>query len=556
MYLRFKTREVKVGQIGIGGNNPIRIQSMTNTDTMDTSATVEQSIRLFEAGCEMVRITAQGVKQAENLASIKSELKNRGYQIPLIADIHYSPKAAEIAAMIVEKVRINPGNYTDRNRGKINFSETEYQESIEQIRKNITPLIQICKKHKTAIRIGSNHGSLSDRIIDRFGNTPEGMVEAALEFAHICGELNFHNIVFSMKASNVRVMVYATRLLVKKMMDEGMEYPVHLGVTEAGNAIEGRVKSAIGIGTLLANGIGDTIRVSLTEAPENEIPVAQKIVNYLHRENAELSKNIFEQFFYPAFNYQLRNSKIEFLDKTQKPPLVISSPGQYYTEKPDLILDNHQVDTLNWQKYNFEVNNSLILSDDSPILIQSNQSPAVFQFRNFFQHLHKKKSEIPVILKKSYPPTTNDNNLTIEAAIDFGPLFLDGFGDGIWIESDQTENEKMISLSYTILQAAGARISKTEFIACPSCGRTQYNIELSLQKIKDATSHLAGLRIAVMGCIVNGPGEMADADYGYVGMGSGKVALYKGKRQIRKDVNEAQAVETLIEIIKENGDWI
>lgn len=554
MNLRFKTREVKVGAVGIGGTNPIRIQSMTNTNTMDTQACVEQSIRLFDAGCEMVRITAPGVKEAENLAVIKAELKKRGYQIPLIADIHYSPKAAEVAAQIVEKVRINPGNYTDRKRGKINFTKAEYQESLELIRKNITPLIRVCKKHDTALRIGSNHGSLSDRIIDRFGNTPEGMVEAALEFARICRDEDFHKIIFSMKASNVRVMVYATRLLVKKMMDEGMDYPVHLGVTEAGDGIEGRVKSAAGIATLLADGIGDTIRVSLTEPPENEIPVARKIVEYLNIKNRNWNPNIFEPFFYPAFSYQLRKSQSGLLRLNQKPPFVFAAPGDYVSEKPDLIIDKQQLDKSNWQILNSDESLKSHPQLDQPLIATSDQSPALLSYRKLFKNLHNKNSDIPVIFKKHYQ--TSGDDIAVEAAIDFGPLFLDGFGDGIWIESDHHENETLVSLCFTILQASGSRISKTDFIACPSCGRTQYDIQSSLKKIKTATSHLTGLKIAVMGCIVNGPGEMADADYGYVGMGVGKVALYKGKQQMRKGVDEGIAVEALIDLIKENGDWV
>jgi len=553
MIQRFKTREVRIGNVAIGGDNPVVVQSMTNTSTMDTPATVAQSIRLFEAGCEMVRITAPGIKEAENLSRIKAEIERRGFKIPLIADIHYSPKAAEIAAAIVEKVRINPGNYTDRNRGKINFSDAQYLESLEKIKENITPLIAVCKQHGTALRIGSNHGSLSDRIMDRYGDTPKGMVESAMEFARICRDQDFHNIVFSMKASNVRVMVYATRLLVKKMTDEGMDYPIHLGVTEAGDGREGRVKSAVGIGTLLSEGIGDTVRVSLTEDPELEIPVARKIIEYIHQIKPNFSTNIFEQYFYPPFDFQLRRSNINIPGLTQKPPLVIYGKAALSSEKPDLILDSKSALDRGFVSHDLDTDPLDTINSSLPIIACTSSLPAVFKFRQFMKMMLLSAKDNGVIFKKKYASAGMD--LIVEAAIDFGPLFLDGFGDGIWIESDGNTNVDLVSLSFDILQASGARISKTEFIACPSCGRTQYDIQSSLKKIKAATSHLTGLKIAVMGCIVNGPGEMADAHYGYVGMGAGKVALYKGKKQVAKGIDEALAVEILISIIKENGDW-
>lgn len=549
MIRRFKTREVWVGNVGIGGSNPVRIQSMTNTNTMDTAATVAQSIRLYEAGCELVRITAQGKREAEHLAVIKSELRHRGYDFPLIADIHFSPASAEIAAGIVEKVRINPGNYTDRNRGKINFTPEEYTESLDEIRQNLTPLLEICKAKGTAIRIGSNHGSLSDRIVDRYGDTPEGMAEAAMEFARICRGMDFHNIVFSMKASNTRVMVYATRLLTKKMMDEGMDYPVHLGVTEAGDGREGRIKSAVGIGTLLSDGIGDTLRVSLTEDPVNEIPVARKIVDYIHSEKPGLSQDIFAPFFHDPFGFGLRQTKgIPGYPKPNK-PLVIGPEHDYTSQKPDITAGDEKLGT--WQRFSAEY--TLETLKNGPVLLHSSSSPATLHFRNFFRQLENNNLNNPVVMSKYYPSAGDE--LAIEAAIDFGPAFLDGFGDGLFLQSEQAANQEMVSVAFDILQASGARISKTEFIACPSCGRTQYDIQASLKKIRAATSHLKGLKIAVMGCIVNGPGEMADADYGYVGMGTGKVAIYKGKKQVMKNVDENQAVDTLIRIIKDSGDW-
>lgn len=550
MIRRLKTREVKVGKLGIGGDNPVRIQSMTNTDTMNTQATVEQAIRLFDAGCELVRITAPGVKEAKNLAAIKSELNQRGYHFPLIADIHFSPKAAEVAASIVEKVRINPGNYTDRNRGKINFTADEYASSLQKIRDNLMPLIKICKQHGTALRIGSNHGSLSDRIIDRYGDTPEGMSEAVMEFARICRDQDFYDIVFSMKSSNTRIMVYATRLLVKKMMDENMNYPVHLGVTEAGNGREGRIKSAVGIGALLSEGIGDTIRVSLTEDPVNEIPVARKIVDYLHQEKPAFTGDVFEQYDYPPFEYAPRKAEWGTWGKPAKTPVVIGPSGEYPDQKPDIIFDPERLNT--WKVIqNCEV---ATLAFDGPLLVGSVASPATNDFRGCFSTLNQKQAGNPVMLSKTFDTAGED--LAVEAAIDFGPLFLDGFGDGIYITSKSGQPAESVAMAFDILQASGARITKTEYIACPSCGRTQYDIQGALKKIREATCHLTGLKIAVMGCIVNGPGEMADADYGYVGMGAGKVALYKGKMQVEKNIPESQAIDTLIDVIKESGDWI
>jgi (E)-4-hydroxy-3-methylbut-2-enyl-diphosphate synthase len=553
MKQRFKTRQVQVGTIGIGGNNPIRIQSMTNTPTMDTRATAAQCIRLFEAGCEMVRIAAPGIKEAKNLGEIKLEIERQGYRIPLIADIHYKPKAAEEAAAIVEKVRINPGNYTDRNWGKVNFTEAEYNASLDKIRENILPLIRICKKHGTALRIGSNHGSLSDRIVDRYGDTPLGMVEAALEFAGICRDEDFHQIVFSMKSSNVRVMLHATRLLVKRMMDEGMDYPVHLGVTEAGNGTEGRIKSAAGIGALLSDGIGDTIRVSLTEDPVLEIPVAKKIIATVNTTSEAENRDIFDRFFYPPFIHQQRPSDHSHFEPSQKPPLVISLPGNFGKEKPDIITGTDGALPPEWQFLNLNSGTNPSLTGTLPMVAESTASPAIFTFRKLFYQLHQTGSESPVILSKKYYSQGDD--LALEAAIDFGSLFLDGFGDGIWLKAKKESAANLVELAFTILQATGARITKTEYIACPSCGRTQFNIQDALQKIKAVTAHLTGLKIAVMGCIVNGPGEMADANYGYVGMGSGKVALYKGRQLMQKSIDESHALQALISLIREHGDW-
>lgn len=449
----YKSNTIKIGNLTLGGDSPIRIQSMTNTDTMDTKATVDQCLRLAEAGCEIVRITAPGVQEAQNLYNIKNELVKRGCNVPLVADIHYNPKAAEIAAEIVEKVRINPGNYVDRNIGKTSYTDTEYNTEIEKITQRMANLIDICKRHNTAMRIGTNHGSLSERIVSRYGDTPMGMAVSAIEFANVCRSLDFHNLVFSMKASNVKVMVYSTRLFVQKMIEEGMNYPIHLGVTEAGDAQQGRIKSSAGIGTLLLDGIGDTLRVSLTEDPVAEIPVAKQIVKYIpHRQ---------------ASKQDIVSLKTSF-DRCEN--------EVYYTPK-NTTLEEYQ----------------------------------------------------------------------IKEAATYAKNYIDGKVSEIADDSDT---------ALDIMQAVGAKISKAEYISCPSCGRTQYDIQAALQKIKAQTSHLKGIKIGVMGCIVNGPGEMADAHYGYVGSGNGKITLYKGREVVRKNIAQEEAVEALVQLIKDNGDWI
>jgi len=458
------SRIVQIGNLTIGGNHPVRIQSMTNTNTMDTAATVAQCIRLHEAGCEMVRITAPGIQEAENLYHIKKELNKQGIQIPIIADIHFNPKAAEIAAQIVEKVRINPGNYVDRNRGKVDYSDKEYQLELEKIAKRLNPLLSICKANGTTIRIGTNYGSLSERILAKYGNTPKGMVESAMEFVQICKDFGFQNLILSMKASRVKIMIEANKLLVEHLTKSGNYYPLHLGVTEAGNGDEARIKSAAGIGSLLASGIGDTIRVSLAEEPEAEIPVAKKLVNYYARNGNAVHQN---------------KPKISIIGKND-PPV---SKMQYAGIPFDELLIRSAVDfTLQHQE-----------TDVRDILI------------------------------------TNQG---------------------------QTDNAHLETLGQNILQALGIRHFKTEFIACPSCGRTQFNLISALEKVKKHTSHLENLTIAVMGCIVNGPGEMADADYGYVGVGPGKVTIYKGSSPILKNITEQDAVQALIDLIKKEGDWV
>jgi (E)-4-hydroxy-3-methylbut-2-enyl-diphosphate synthase len=543
-----------VGDVGIGAENPVRIQSMTNTDTLDTSSTVSQIIRLAGRGCEIVRVAVPGLHEAHNLEAIKSRLIQKGFNIPLIADVHFNPKAAIIAAAIADKVRINPGNYSDRNTGKTFFTPDEEAAAVSRIRERLAPLIDVCRKHNTAIRIGSNHGSLSERIISRYGNTPAGMVEAALEFVRICNDLDFHQIVLSMKASSVRMMIFATRLLVKKMIAQNMNYPIHLGVTEAGNGAEGRIKSAIGTGTLLADGIGDTIRVSLTEIPENEIPVARKIVAYFASVKPALSSENYHNHFLElpdTFEQNDTTGTLPGIDK--KPPLVISGEGDYIHARPDLQLPPKGPDQHNL-KYISGIHNlsAVDFKNDQILVFKSNSKHALFDFGEIIKRRKLLNSDQPVILRKKY----KKKHFNVDAALDFGPHFVDNSCQGIWIEADDTKKkERLVELSFQILQAAGARTTKTEYIACPSCGRTQYDIVGSLEKIKAHTSHLSNLKIAVMGCIVNGPGEMADADYGYIGTGHGKVALFKGKTCAKKAIPEAEAVTALIQLIKDNGDW-
>jgi len=545
-FMRIKTREVMIGNVPLGGKNPVRIQSMTNTSTNDVDATVAQTIRLADAGCEYVRITAQGVKEAENLRVIKKKLISLDYHVPLIADIHFNPHVAEIAARYVEKVRINPGNYTDKNKLS-GYSSSEYDLEIEKIRARLTPLIYICKQHNTTIRIGSNHGSLSGRILDRYGDTPNGMVEAALEFIRICRENDFHKLVVSMKSSNVKIMIESTRLLVSRMMAEGMDYPVHLGVTEAGDGEDGRIKSAAGIGSLLEDGIGDTLRVSLTEDPEAEIPVARMLADYYANRTKSTEKPKTHSLPYNPFSFQRRGLRPVNNIGGGFPPVVITC----------------REDLKNYTDVCFKMISSLadlkkISSSDrrikNTVFIINSAKAGIKKERNLIIEMMNSGTNVPVIIKRKYNCTAEE--LVIRASADYGSLLADGLIDGMWIDAPDTfSSEKREELSLGILQATGARISKAEFISCPSCGRTTYNIQKSLKNIKARTSHLKGLKIGVMGCIVNGPGEMADAHYGYVGSGKGKITLYKGKKVVRKNIDEDFAVEELVELIKNNGDW-
>ncbi|MBI9033484.1 MAG: (E)-4-hydroxy-3-methylbut-2-enyl-diphosphate synthase [Bacteroidales bacterium] len=562
-YKRFTSREVQIGNTPMGGHHPVRIQSMTNTNTLDTQATVEQAIRMIEAGSEYVRITAPTVKDAENLADIKKELLNRGYNTPLIADIHYNPKAAEVAAGIVEKVRINPGNYIDKNsKGKFEFTPEEYQYELEKIRERIEPLIRICKKHGTAIRIGSNHGSLSDRIIGRFGDTAQGMVEAAMEFIRILEDLEFYNTVISMKASNTRVMVQSTRLLIEKMQQEGMAYPLHLGVTEAGEGEEGRIKSSIGIGTLLSEGIGDTIRVSLTEAPEKELPVARKLID--HFTGLETLPKIILPDTIPMNPFEYDRRKTNPIAKTggTQVPVVMINCDEHEVFTPD-----QQADFCIQSPDDLVAFISIMDTDLNPDLMQSlkkhssrililetqNQNP-IAAIRSALFRLSNAATLNPVIIKLNVSDYS-DEDLQIKAAGICGTIFNDGLADGIYLSGKNDEAQKLNRIAFSILQASRSRITKTEFISCPTCGRTLFDMAPTLLDVKEKLSHLKGLKIGIMGCIVNGPGEMADADYGYVGAGPAKVNLYKGKECVEKSIPQDQALDKLIALIKAGGDW-
>lgn len=667
-YKRLKTREVRIGDLLLGNFHPIRVQTMTTTDTMDTRATVEQSIRCIEAGSELIRITAPSKNEAENLLNIKNELRKRGYHTPIIADIHFTPNAAEIAARIIEKVRVNPGNYVDKKKfEQIEYTDAEYAEEIERITERFTPLVKICKEYGTAMRIGTNHGSLSDRIMSRYGDTPMGMVESAMEFLRIARGEAYHNIILSMKSSNPQVMVQAYRLLIKMMFDEfGESYPLHLGVTEAGDGEDGRIKSAVGIGTLLEDGIGDTIRVSLTEDPEFEIPVCKDLVKRYSREDGKLesrqdrktesqedsleNSESSSRLSYNPFEYKRRETfAVDNIGGKQVPVVVadlnkieritpahLQSVGYTYDEATDKwtigdaaadyvftgnqLLDFALPGTLKvimypatWQlaqdkgkcfpifsdsgfadaesksdRLNFVMidcySDDTTINDDTfleklandptvVICLSSANRNAMQSVRRMFTELMNREIKNPVVLITDSSWQTPDEHL-IHFATETGALFLEGMGDGICLgysSKSKLENIKSTGRTYlevkdiyqftnntafSILQATRARISKTEYISCPSCGRTLFDLQETTARIRAVTNHLKGVKIAIMGCIVNGPGEMADADFGYVGSGPGKITLYKGKEVMKRNVNSEVAVEELIELIKENGAWV
>lgn len=616
---RFPTREVKIGITAIGGNNPIRVQSMTTTDTMDTAGSVEQSIRMIDAGCQLVRLTAPSKKEAENLGVIKAELVKRGYHTPLVADIHFTPNAAEVAAKLIEKVRVNPGNYADKKKfEEITYTDESYQQELARIEEKFTPLVKLCKEQGTAMRIGTNHGSLSDRILSRYGDTPEGMVASAMEFIEICRKNDYHDLVISMKASNTLVMVQAYRLLVAEMRKQGMNYPLHLGVTEAGDGEDGRIKSAVGIGALLEDGIGDTIRVSLTEDPEFEIPVAQKLAQK-YSENIrfnEIGKFSYQQDYFhynrretePFLTIGGKNHPVVFADLSQKTditPANFFGFGYNYSVELDkwnlqdlaadyLYLGSKHIDfeipgTLrliqDYQTWKANPSNKYIplctpeealeinqeaafirVDLDHPIdfdtlrtehcayIVSTNNTQKTQVIRVFQYELAERNISTPVIHHFSYSQT-DPETIQLYAGADAGIHFIDGFGDGIWITAPMNAIA-INSLSFGILQATRTRISKTEYISCPSCGRTLFDLQETTAKIRSKTAHLKGIKIGIMGCIVNGPGEMADADYGYVGTGPGKIHLYKEKTVVRKNVSEDEAVDALIDLIKEHGDWV
>jgi (E)-4-hydroxy-3-methylbut-2-enyl-diphosphate synthase len=632
-YSRFLTREVNIGDIPMGGLNPIRIQSMTTTDTMDTIGTVEQTIRMVNSGCEYVRITAPSIKEAENLANIKKELLFRGYKVPLVADIHFTPNAAESAARIVEKVRVNPGNYADKKRFEnIEYTQQAYQAELERIYKKFTPLVKICKEYGTAMRIGTNHGSLSDRIMSHYGDTPRGMVESAMEFIRMCEDQNYYNLVISMKASNTQVMVQAYRLLVATMVKEGMNYPLHLGVTEAGDGEDGRIKSAVGIGALLEDGLGDTIRVSLTEDPEFEAPVAKALaLRYENRAritglSTEREKIKIQDLPYQPYEYNRRQTKpvqhigghhhpVVMLDVSKenlKDPYFLGAVGYKYSagldkynmadQACDLVYLADGLPSFSFpgnlkQVYNYQtwlgladknnchpllpfsdyektelkdehlnlvsidaveaLNANLgILKENVVLVLETDAIHGMAAQRELFIKLLKDNLQIPVIIKRSYPELHADD-LMLSAATDLGALFTDGLGDGVWINAAETIGLPLVNAtSFGILQATRTRISKTEYISCPSCGRTLFDLQETTQLIRSRTDHLKGIKIGIMGCIVNGPGEMADADYGYVGTGPGKITLYRGKEVVKKNVNATRALDDLIDLIREDGNWV
>ena len=627
-YQRFKSREVFIGDLPLGYGHPIRTQSMTTTNTLDINATAEQAIRIINAGSDYVRITAPSIKEAKALKEIKKCLVLKNYNTPLIADIHFTPKAAIEAAQIVEKVRINPGNYADNKKFKVfEFSDIEYDNELNRIYDRFSPLVKVCKQNGTAMRIGTNHGSLSDRIMNRYGDTPLGMVESALEFLRICEDHNYYNVILSMKSSNPIIMVQAYRLLVNKMMQEGMAYPLHLGVTEAGEGMEGRIKSSVGIGSLLEDGLGDTIRVSLTEDPELEIPVANKIVERYHsRENHKPIKNQYVDVLNP-FDYSRRVTKsVNNIGKNNVPVVmldlsfisnidlnIINSCGYSYQSEIDKwnindlaadyihIGDNSleidlplQLNVVcnysNWLNYknnkNFypevtvdeylsekieslkflylscseELTEKLLdrikLDEKLVILLDTLNLHGLVDQRNLICKFIDLNIKAPIVINRCYHDLQLDK-IQIDSSIDIGGLFVDGLGDGIFISHNNIISiDDANKLSFEILQSTRTRITKTDFISCPSCGRTQFDLMETTAMVREKTSHLKGLKIAIMGCIVNGPGEMADADYGYVGTGFEKISLYKGHNVIKRGISSEKSVDELIQLIKDNGDWV
>lgn len=604
-YTRRVTSSVNIGDTPLGSEYPVRVQSMTSTSTMDTDGSVEQAVKICDAGGAYVRLTAQGVREAENIGEIRKILRSRGYNVPLVADIHFNPRAAFAAAAVTDKVRINPGNFVDAARTfkQLSYTDEEYRQEIEKIRNTLVTFLDICKEHHTAVRLGVNHGSLSDRIMSRYGDTPQGMVESAMEFLRICVEQEFFDVVISIKSSNTVMMVETVRRMVKAMDKEDMSFPLHLGVTEAGDGEDGRIKSAVGIGTLLSEGIGDTIRVSLSEDPELEIPVANKLVEYItSRAGHDYIGGGYYEGFDPVSPSRRKTHKVKNIGAGQ-PPVIVAAcnpadlkenlhPDYYFVSRKEELneTDSFIVPYSIWNKENknqfpvFDISNyhlireaasdlkwisidiekdnipdlaGLLKTDDSIVLLLSSSHKNITGSQQAFLHaITGMGVSSPVVIMNTYPDKDREW-LQVKSSADFGTLLINGFADGIFLYAPHYGNpDEIVRYEYVILQAARLRISKTEFISCPGCGRTLFDLQTTVKRVKEATSHLKHLKIGIMGCVVNGPGEMADADYGYVGAAVGKVSLYKGKTCIEKNIPEADAIEHLLNLIKENNDWI
>ena len=593
-FSRRPTSEIKIGSLLLGAENPVRVQSMANTDTNDIENSVAQCIRIVEAGGELVRFTTQGIREAESVGKIHAELRNRGYKVPLVADIHFNANAADLAATKIEKVRINPGNYVGSIKigDNSDYTEEEFETEYQKVRSRFIPFLNICKEYGTTIRLGINHGSLSERMMNRYGDTSRGMVESCMEFLNICREENFDRVVISMKTSNTVMMVQTVRLLVSEMEKADLHFPLHLGVTEAGDGEDGRIKSAVGIGGLLADGIGNTVRVSLSEEPEFEIPVGRLLVSYIaERANHEPIKAT-ESNLLSRFEYSRRKTHAVGNIGGDQVPVVFAPKDGGFAVIPDYILSDNQVldskgvkhsiysaetieklkevrevkevkevrEVIKFLSLSFSELTSEILgllknSTDIVILLHTTHKNGVGEQRAFFHTLLNEGITTPVVLCREYNETELQH-LQINAAADLGVLFIDGFGDGIFLQNiGALTVEEVNSVAFGILQASRVRVTKTEFISCPSCGRTMFNLQTVVARVKARTSHLTGLKIGIMGCIVNGPGEMADADYGYVGAGRGKVSLYKRKECLERNIPEDEAVDKLIDLIKVNGDW-
>lgn len=593
-YHRRKSTTVQIGDTPMGGDNPIRIQSMTNTSTLDTEKSIAQCISIIDAGADYVRLTAQGRREAENLADIRAGLRQQGYSAPLIADIHFNPQAAEVAACNVEKVRINPGNFTDRAKtfAHHDYTDEEYRAELDRIRERLIPFLNICKEHHTAIRLGVNHGSLSDRIMSRYGDTPRGMVESCLEYLRICRDEHFDDVVISIKASNTVIMVETVRMLVEAMDAEDMHYPLHLGVTEAGDGEDGRIKSAVGIGTLLADGIGDTIRVSLSEEPRNEVPVARLLVDYITARAghpaitppaantpempgdirtcdiigagctpvviAEKAGNLIPDYLYAGSHMPSAvPAQRTIVDYTNYHPMRQVFPLFTAAQASSMPSCNAEVcfASISCDEITDEWLNCVMATPSAAIILSSRHINPVGDLRAAIARIRASQCKAPIILHMRYNEMLAEH-LQMKAGADLGALFIDRYGEGIWLQNNGTIPQGDIcDYAFTILQAARRRTSKTEYISCPSCGRTLFDLQQTIKRVKEATAHLKNLKIGIMGCIVNGPGEMADADYGYVGSGPHRIALYKGKECIERNIPEEEAVTHLIALIKANGDW-